>query len=257
MRLCFWKPPESMAADVDQRIEGRVGADVDLQVSGPQVDTPHCARSIYIAPRTLAVWSHPRSQECGLKLRTRAFTKLGAVIAVGVLVSACTPDPGPTPPSTSPTPQPSPTSASPRENTQERKQREAYEAAETNYRAFRAEYDRITTQKGGNYVLTPKLKATAAGPYLSAYVGFLKTRQSRGLYSSGGLRVVYVRPEGFSPPELLLKVCEDGSKSKLYDDAGKQVGKGSINVSQLEMHLISGEWKIWSGKQKAVKTCAD
>ncbi|HEY5822538.1 MAG TPA: hypothetical protein VIT20_11220, partial [Propionibacteriaceae bacterium] len=85
-----------------------------------------------------------------------------AAILVALLTGGCTPDP--TPPVT-----PTPTATqTPTETEQERQQREAYAAAETAYRTFRAEYGRVL-RAGGAKEATAVMKQTAGGPYLKEF----------------------------------------------------------------------------------------
>src|SRR4051812_20183044 len=86
---------------------------------------------------------------------------VGATCLLALLGTGCTPDtPPPTPPtSTSPTPT---------ENAQEREERLAYAAAETSYREFRAEVERVYST-GGATKPTKAMTATAGGSYLASY----------------------------------------------------------------------------------------
>src|SRR3954447_5092383 len=85
---------------------------------------------------------------------------------LALLGSGCTPDtPPPAPPAN--------TSPTPTENAQEREERLAYEAAETSYREFRAEYRRLSSS-GGTRTATSTLKRTSGGPYLKELLGVLQ-----------------------------------------------------------------------------------
>ena len=197
------------------------------------------------------VWRLP-DPGAQVKLRAPALRQLGAAIAVSALVAACTPDV--VPPPSSPTPTPSPTSASPTENALEREQRLAFEGAERAYRQFRKEYTRISTS-GGADKPTAAMRATADGPYLKVMTQFLAKRKATKTRSTTGLRIGYVNPGTFSPEELTLSVCEDGSNNRILDRNGKQVGKGIAQELTLYVRPIDGRWKIWDGDNKTVKSC--
>lgn len=197
------------------------------------------------------VWRLP-DPGAQVKLRAPALRQLGAAIAVSALVAACTPDV--VPPPSSPTPTPSPTSASPTENALEREQRLAFEGAETAYRNFRKEYDRVTVN-GSDYKVTKVLLENAGGPYLKTFEGFLDSRRERKVTSSAGVQIVYVRPVGFLSDRVTLEVCEDGSKVVLLNASGEKVGKGEISTLKLTSRKVSGKWKIWAGDQEKVGSC--
>jgi hypothetical protein len=172
-----------------------------------------------------------------------------------VLLAACTPANG-----TIPTPPPatsSAASATPPETAQEREERLAYEAAEKAYRAFRAEYDRISGKKGGSAKPTKAMTDNASGPYLETMRGFLRYKKAHKHYEDQRVRIAYVKQGGYSPEELILLVCEDGSRVKVFNDVDRQVSHGGTSKISLRVRPIDHRWKIWDGDQTIVKTCSD
>jgi hypothetical protein len=187
-------------------------------------------------------------------LKARAYCYLGAFSASCVLLAACTPANG-----TIPTPPPatsSPASATPPETAQEREERLAYKAAEKAYRTFAAEYARLQQQSGGNGEPTETMRDNAAGPYLKAMTGFLRSKAEKGTHSDSAVRIAYVVPGGYSVNELILLVCQDGSKVKVLDSSNKRVGTGTVSKLTIYLRPVAGRWKIWSAHQEAVKSCA-
>lgn len=163
------------------------------------------------------------------------------------LGTACTPsDPPPPPPSTS---VPTPT-----ENAQEQEERLAYEAAETSYREFRAEFYRVLGA-GGAKSATTKMKATAAGPYLKYFTELAQAYEGEHVRSSGTEYTRYVRPQGYSSDSLILDVCEDSTAVKDFNQKGKQTGVGELRTARLEVRKVSGTWKVWDGTGKKVTSC--
>lgn len=187
--------------------------------------------------------------------KARAYSYLGAISAACALLAACTPADGTaprTPPATAST---ASASETPPETAQEREERLAYEAAEKAYRTFRAEYDRISNTEGASAKPTKAMIDNAAGPYLKSMSGFLEYKKSHGQTGDRAIRIAYVKAGGYSPSEVVLLVCEDGSKVKVFDRRGRQVGRGQVSDMYLYVRPISGRWKVWNGDQKVVKKC--
>lgn len=185
-----------------------------------------------------------------MKLRSRAF-QLGAALALCSLAAACTQPPKPQ----EPTPTPVPASTSPSETQLERQTRLNFEAAEKAYKGFRGEYNRLILT-GGADKPTSKMRETAAGPYLAAMTEFLAVRKKEGWRSSAPIKVVSIIDGSYSPAELVLNVCEDGSKSELLNKAGMKIRTGSIEKLTIYVRPVNGVWKIWDGQNEAVKSCA-
>lgn len=165
------------------------------------------------------------------------------------LSTACSPaGPPPSPPSTSAA-VPIPT-----ETDQEREQRLAYEAAETSYREFRVEFYRVLAA-GGAKSATPKMKATAAGPYLKYFTELAQAYKGESKHSTGSERTGYVRPQGYSSDSLVLDVCEDSTAVRDFNAKGKQTGEGEVRTARLEVRRVSGVWKVWDGDGEKVSSC--
>lgn len=163
------------------------------------------------------------------------------------LATACTPsDPPPAPPSTS--------APSPTENAQEREERLAYEAAEKSYREFRAEFYQVLS-KGGAKSATPKMKATAAGPYLKNFTEVAQAYRGQKSHSVGTETIGYVRRAGYESNSLLLDVCEDSREVKDYSNSGKYQTRGELRTARLEVRAINGVWKVWDGEGRKVSSC--
>lgn len=173
------------------------------------------------------------------------------VIAVACLlaVTGCT---GDAPAAPSPTPTPAAPTPTPTETSQERQQRLDYAAAEKSYRTFRAEYNRVL-RAGGAKVPTKVMKETAAGSYLDELAGIVEAYDGVKGRDIGKERIVYIRASGYSETVLLLDVCEDGRSITTVSPTRRIPGE--IRTARLDMHKISGEWKIWSGSGRKVSSC--
>lgn len=203
-----------------------------------------------------------------LRQRGRWGTRLAlpALLAT-LLTTACShgaaaPTPAPTPsPTWSCTPQNSIDPPCTQARAQEQAKLNAdYEAAEKAYRAFAAEWSRLTVVD--HYARpTPVMLATAGGPYLRDISNFLITDSARGWHSTVGFRVVYVKREpdlrrSSSPmDELTLLSCEDASKNVVVDRDGRVVGRGVIGLSTLYMRPVDGHWRVWDADGKRVARC--
>jgi hypothetical protein len=163
---------------------------------------------------------------------------------------------GCTPARGGPVSSPPPTAASqtPTESAQERQERLDYAAAEKAYRTFRAEYNRVL-RAGGAKEPTKVMKATAGGPYLAELTEISQAYAGLGLHSDGVERIGYVRRVGYSSKEISLEVCEDSSRVRDVDRAGKVRGKGEVRTTSIEIKRTASGWKVWSGNGKKVSTC--
>jgi hypothetical protein len=185
---------------------------------------------------------------------THRLARQGLVVGsclLAFLASACTPGDPPAPPPTSSAPVASPT---PTENAQEREQRLAYEAAETSYREFRAEVERVYS-KGGAAKPTTAMKATAGGPYLKSYQEVSEAYLDLKHHSRGPLEIAYVHHDGYSPSELILDACEDIRNVVTFDAKGKKLYAGDVRKVHLTVRSVAGTWKVWSGKGEQVSAC--
>ena len=175
----------------------------------------------------------------------------GALVVLSALAAACTPEPTPAP---SPTATASPTaSATPTETALERQTRLDFEAAEKSYRTFRAELGRVL-RAGGAKRASPVMRATAGGSYLRTFEDLVKGYRINRGRDSGRERIVYVKPNGYAPTELLLDACEDTRGVTTYEGE-KSRGPGQITVVRLTVRKVAGSWKVWSGRGEEVKAC--
>jgi len=147
-------------------------------------------------------------------------------------------------------------SPTPTENAQEREQRLAYEAAETSYREFRAEFAHVLT-RGGARDVTSRMTQTAGGPYLKENLEVVQAYRGLGYHQAGSDRVMYVRRMGYSPASILLATCEDATRARTLDKKGKLIGRGDVRTLSLEVRKSKGVWKVWSGTGKQVKMCTE
>jgi hypothetical protein len=185
----------------------------------------------------------------------QAFRYLGALVACALL-PACSPSAGVTP---TPTPAVStPTGQStPPETEQQRKERLDFEAAEKAYRTFRAEYDRISDTRGGSAKPTKLMTDNAAGPYLKVMSAFLRSKKAKGQYEDRRVRIAYVVRGAYSPDELVLLTCEDGTDVRVLDLKGRKVGHGQAAKMTFYVRPVERRWKIWDGAQEEVKKCEE
>lgn len=185
-----------------------------------------------------------------MKLRSRAF-QLGAALALCSLAAACTQPPKPQ----EPTPTPAPASTSPSETQLERQTRLDFEAAEKAYLAFKTEYDRLAIS-GRSDKPTKVMTDNAAGPYLRVMTKFLSQTVNAGQRQQGEIRVAYMNRGAYSPQQLNLLVCEDGTKVKTVDEEGN-ASKGVAAKITLYVRPVNGRWKVWNGDDEVVKSCVD
>jgi hypothetical protein len=180
-------------------------------------------------------------------LRGHVARRLVATLAVGLLAVGCSASPEE--PAVTPT-----AVATPPETQLERQTRLDFEAAEKSYRAFVAEYDRLS-RAGGATTATSAMERYGAGPYLDTMVDFLSQTKARKVRSRGQFQIGYVRPGLHTPTELTLNVCEDGTGISNVDSKGKVVSKGLAGKLTLQMRLIDNRWKVWDGSDEDVASC--
>ena len=186
----------------------------------------------------------------------------GAVLVLGLLVAGCTPDPGPTPtvtpiPSVSTPTQSSSPTPTPTENAQERQQRLDFEAAEKAYLTAFAESGRLAVA-GGTNKPTKVMLANTGGFYLEVQLNDLKVLKKNGWHADRPSSTSVVADGGWSPDELGLTACEDGSQLKLLDQQGKEVAKDRPMrfVQILTGTRTDGRWKITDVESKEVEDFA-
>jgi hypothetical protein len=172
--------------------------------------------------------------------RRRAAALVG--VALVAVLAACTPEAAPTPPTT-----PTPSQQTPTETQLQREERLAYEAAERAYREAVAEMDRLLS-KGGASKASDYLRDRAAGPFLKDQVAILRSFRQAGDRIEGDLRMLGIQRAGYSPRELLLVSCEDGSGVRTIDSKGKVSTPGYLGTSTIRMKYIDNRWKVWSAK---------
>jgi hypothetical protein len=179
----------------------------------------------------------------------RGFVSVGAVVACCALAAACTSEPA----STS-TPSPTPAAATPTESQIERQMRLDYEAAENAYRDNIAEQDRLA-RAGGVQKVTPALRSTAEGEYLSAALASLAYIERKGWRGTGSTAVLGVVQVGWQGKRVRLMSCEDGSRLRLIDSSGKDVTpKGNARfVQSLFVVQRAGRWRVSTFESKSVK----
>lgn len=195
-----------------------------------------------------------------MALRHLSARGLIGVLAAGLLVVGCTPDPGPNPtasptggPSASPTASPTPTRT---ETAEEQKQRVAFEAAEKAYRTNFAEVGRLA-MAGGADKPTPLLRATARGEYLESSMLSLQSIRENGLKASSPGSISWARHKAFSPDEVVLESCENYRKSVLRDRSGKVfTPEGSrIYAQTITVQKAKDDWKLSSKETTEVEKC--
>jgi hypothetical protein len=183
----------------------------------------------------------------------RAFTYLGAVVACA-LFPACSPSTGVAPTPTAGVSTPAGQSTPP-ETEQQRKERLDFEAAEKAYRSFYDEYARVQQQVNSSPKPTKVMIENAAGPFLQRVAGFLRDKAKDGRHADRPGRIAYVHRGGYSPNELILLSCQDGSKVRLLDRSGHEIGRGSTIEWTYYLRPVAGRWKIWNAGQVGVKSC--
>jgi hypothetical protein len=181
-------------------------------------------------------------------LRGRGLVSVGAVIACCALAAACTQEPAQT---SSPTP----VATTPSESQIERQMRLDYEAAEEAYRANISEQDRLA-RAGGADRATAALRATAEGEYLSSAVASVALIKRKGWRGTGSTTIIGIGRVGWQEKHVRLVSCEDGSRLRLLDNAGKDVTPrgDSRFVQRLVVIQRAGRWKVSTFGSTSVKT---
>jgi hypothetical protein len=174
---------------------------------------------------------------------------VGAVVACCAL-AACTQELAQTS-----SPSPSPRVTTPSESQIERQMRLDYEAAEEAYRANISEQDRLA-RAGGAEQATAALKATAEGEYLSSAVASLALIKRKGWRGSGSTTISGIGRVGWQEKNVRLVSCEDGSRLRLLDNAGKDVTPRGASqfVQRLVVVQRAGRWKVSTFDSISVKT---
>ncbi|WP_375425099.1 hypothetical protein [uncultured Friedmanniella sp.] len=185
------------------------------------------------------------------------MTMVDARSALGVLalvcalaLTGCTPD-GPA----EPTPSPTPASQTPTETAQEKQERLDYAAAEKSYRIFRAEFNRVM-RRGGASTPTSLMNRTAGGSYLKEFADIIEAYRGLKLHTVGSEAIVFVRPDGYSPSDIELEVCEDSRSIQEVDSSGKRTRAGEIRTASLQVKRTTTGWKVWSGQGRKVSECS-
>ena len=187
-----------------------------------------------------------------MDLRKRACGSLAAVIALVALTPACTPA-SPAPPVTTPRP-----TASPTETDLERKQREDRREAEKAYRIVSAEVGRLA-QAGGATKPTQILTQYAGGLYLRVITDDMRYLKSKNLRADRSA-VTRVSANGpYSSKRIGLTACEDTTKVRLLNKAGREVLKSRPRkyVQDLAATSYGAGWKITGIETRVVDTFAD
>jgi hypothetical protein len=170
----------------------------------------------------------------------RGFVSVGAVVACCALAVACTPEL----PASAPSPVPA--STTPTESEIERQMRLDYEAAETAYRANRAEQARLY-QAGGTAKATSEMRATATASYLRITLGALRRIKKSGWHATGATKIVgVVANGGWRENEVGLTSCEDSSVVRFFDGSGKDVTPSTNRryMQVLKVVKLGGRWKV-------------
>ena len=109
---------------------------------------------------------------------------------------------------------------------------------------------------GGANAATKVLEANAAGAYLDSQVASFRQLKRQGLRIDRATAVTVTANRGWSPTEVGLTACEDASKVRLLNRAGKEVLKDRdrLFVQYLTASKIGNRWKITAADGKAVKS---
>jgi hypothetical protein len=152
----------------------------------------------------------------------------------------------------SPAPHPSVTT-SPSESSAEKKQRLAFEEAETAYRHNMDEQDRLYAS-GGVQEPTQVLEDTTTGAYLDFIIDDLRYIKREGLHILGPTSIVGVAHIAWTGDTVSLKTCEDNSKSRVLDRSGRdRTPKTSRRYVQiLSVVKAGGRWKVAEGETQKV-----
>lgn len=169
----------------------------------------------------------------------------GLTVLAALLVSSCTPESGTTQSTAPSPPATASTSPTPTENAQEREQRLDREAAENAYLTADKELARLA-MAGGASKPTKVLLTTTAGTYLEVQMSDLKYFKKHGWRADRPVRSSVVADGGWSPTEIGLTACEDGSQVRLLNKSGKEVEKNRPRrlIQTLTATKVSGTWKI-------------
>ena len=183
---------------------------------------------------------------------TRAATITAALVVTAASLTGCQWIAEHTP---LPTPAPYTPTAAPTENAQERLMRLDKEAAVKAYQAAAAEDDRLAAA-GGASKPTKVLTDNTAGFYLKVLMDGLKSVNSAEIRPDGRPVRSVTADGGWSPTELGLTACEDGTKVRLLDKSGHEIRKNRprMFVQTITAKKVDGRWKLVDLRSKIVTT---
>ena len=176
-----------------------------------------------------------------MALRRRGLVTVGAAVACCALAAACTSEP-----TSVTTPSLTPPATTPTESQIERQMRLDYEAAESAYRANRAEQARLY-MAGGTTKATRRMRATATGSYLRITLEALRKVKEAGWHATGTAEIVGVAANGgWKENEVGLTSCEDSSVVRFLDRSGKDVTPSTNRryVQALKIIKNGNRWKV-------------
>lgn len=177
---------------------------------------------------------------------------LGAVVAV-LTLTGCNGVAGNTPTPVPPTTVT--TAATPSETDLQREMRLDGEAAVRTYRSAIAVTDRLYS--GGGVTTAPsELTAVATGRYLDVTMSGLKLLKRNGWHTSKPATVLGAYAQGWSQGKMTVKACEDVTKVRVLDAAGRdRTPKGDRRyVQSYTVIRAKGVWRVSDLESQQVKS---
>ena len=142
------------------------------------------------------------------------------------------------------------------ESAQDRAMRLDKEAAQNAYLTAFAETNRLVMD-GGADKATKKLTDNLSGSYLSDTVETLRMFKSEGWRTDRPVVTRVTADHGWNATKIELTACEDNSKVKFFDKAGKEVNQkrdAYLGVQTLVAKKTGDRWRIDSKTTRPVKT---
>jgi hypothetical protein len=177
---------------------------------------------------------------------------LGAVVAV-LTLTGCTGVAGNTPTPVPPTTVT--TAATPAETELQREMRLDGEAAVATYRRALA-VTKPLYDAGGLTEAPSQLTAVATGDYLELTMRDLRALKKGRLHTAGESKIAAAFPLGWSEGEMTVKACEDVTKVRVLDAAGRdRTPKGDRRyVQSYTVIFTKGVWRVSDVESQQVKS---
>ena len=192
--------------------------------------------------------------EMEVVMRRPGATLCAALILAALTACSPTPDsPVPTPPPSVPSPTPSPTPD----------EREvAADEAKAAFVDYIRESDRLL-HTGGSQSLPASMQRLVTGPEKTTSLAIARYYREKKFRGTGWSRVVNLSVHDLTSsasktPTATLSACRDQTDLRLTKDGSAFRGGSYSSYTSIEMHAVSGSWKVYETKIKILtgsQTC--